>query len=996
MKMMKINSLNNIIEIFAVFSNLTENTKHQLVSDLFEVYLRSHFSSETTEYHLKSLTQRVLFYSEQKNQYPKYWKGKALNEIEARCYSLNKLIEGKEKLLILSSLIGFLPFLKSKKDFSQIFKDQIVDLDEVVKHIATWFNINNEDFEKIKAFETEQYYLIPDTQNLVVVSENEQLKIPEVTNLFWTGIKGYIVFYRFERFNTIVLRANVDDSLLLDDKIVQRRRTYFFNTGNSIFSGNFTPIDYNTILKAFIQHEEQKIALVASNIKYKFKNGTTGLHQLSLTLRSGELNAIMGGSGSGKTTLMNILNGNLKPGEGNVTINGIDVYKSKSLLKGLIGYVPQGDSLNGNLTVFDNLYFAAALSLGNDSKEEITRKVNKLLIELKLYDYRNLKVGTELEKIISGGQRKRLNIACELVREPEIIFLDEPTSGLSSSDSLQLMELLKGFAINGKLVIVNIHQPSPNIFKLFNNLLVLDDGGYPVYFGKSNQIMYYFRKALRIVEVTNLTGYSSESIYPSQIFDFIQTKRVNPDGQLSDKRLKAPERWHHYYLKQQTSQPDTLNYDKVIKNSQFNPPSLIKQFWLYLTRDLKAKVSDKMYVLISVLIAPLLAGFMGLLTRNDDFYTGVYKFSENDNIPSFLLMSVIVASFLGLIGSATEIINEKRTLIRESFIELSYNSFLASKLLYVMFLSFIQIYSYVIISNSILEIKGLTFEFVTILWLTSVFFNVAGLLISSVFNNVSTIYLSIPFILIPQILLSGTVVKFDDLNRFFSSEKYVPIIADVMVSRWAYESMAVDLAMKNKYDLLFYKIDDEINDVYYLQNFLIPEYKDLLSSKEPEKLKSLDRIKKNTNQEIYDMICRYKPGNNLKPENFSEFKELQNSLRFFAEIHDSLATKKDSMIESIDRDSLDALELHRNDNLYNLVTNKDEYKNIVQGSNEFIRKMSPIYNSPKSNLGRAHFFSPDKHIMGLTITTHNFNSIVILIYTISILILVRIFKPKMS
>ncbi len=149
---------------------------------------------------------------------------------------------------------------------------------------------------------------------------------------------------------------------------------------------------------------------------------------------TGKLVGIIGGSGVGKSTLLNVLNGNLKPQKGKVLINGynLNYEKEKSELQGVIGYVPQEDLLIEDLTVYQNLFFNAKLCLNQFGKDEIEETVNKILEDLDLQDIKDLKVGNPLKKVISGGQRKRLNIGLELIREPSILFVDEPTSGLSS------------------------------------------------------------------------------------------------------------------------------------------------------------------------------------------------------------------------------------------------------------------------------------------------------------------------------------------------------------------------------------------------------------------------------------------------------------------------------------------------------------------------------------------------------------------------------------
>ena len=201
----------------------------------------------------------------------------------------------------------------------------------------------------------------------------------------------------------------------------------------------------------------EEVEFCGRNINFRFPNSDNGMHDLSFTLRNGELLAIMGGSGTGKTTLLSLLNGTLKPQEGSITINGHDISEPEA--KALIGYVPQDDLLIEELTVYQNLWFTAKLCFEGMNEEQLDKRVMKTLKDLGLDAAKNLKVGSAINKFISGGQRKRLNIALELIREPAVLFLDEPTSGLSSADTEKVINLLKEQTQKGKLIIVNIHQP---------------------------------------------------------------------------------------------------------------------------------------------------------------------------------------------------------------------------------------------------------------------------------------------------------------------------------------------------------------------------------------------------------------------------------------------------------------------------------------------------------------------------------------------------------
>jgi ABC-type multidrug transport system ATPase subunit len=499
----------------------------------------------------------------------------------------------------------------------------------------------------------------------------------------------------------------------------------------------------------------------------------------------------MGGSGVGKSTLLNLLSGQLVPLGGKVTINDYNVNQDRFKLKNVIGFVPQEDLLFEELTVFQNLYYNARLCFGDFSKERILQIVNKTLTDLDLLDIKDLKVGDPIKKFISGGERKRLNIGLELMREPSLLFVDEPTSGLSSTDSWKIIRLLKEQTVKGKLVIVNIHQPSSDVFKMLDKLWILDKGGYPVYAGNPIDGIIYFKKLSKFADASEGECSSCGYVNPEQILDIIEARKIDEHGKYSQERKIKSEEWYDKYKKEIESGIELKSAKKILPRNLFKIPDIDKQFFIFFKRNLLTKLTNTQYMLINLLEVPLLAIILSYFIKYAEGNT--YIFSENKNLPTYLFMSVIVAIFIGLVVSAEEIIKDRKILKRESFLNLSRFSYLNSKILYLFGLSALQTFILVFTGNLILEIKGMTFVFWLILFSTACFANLIGLNISSSLNSVVSIYILIPLILIPQLLLSGVPVRFDDLNKSLTNRIYVPIIGDLMTSRWAYEALAVEL-----------------------------------------------------------------------------------------------------------------------------------------------------------------------------------------------------------
>ena len=774
--------------------------------------------------------------------------------------------------------------------------------------------------------------------------------------------------------------------------------------GSTIRGSTFNPIYYSDIVRSFKEFEhEAKITFSAIDIEYRFRSGQVGLHKMNISEKGGTLVGIMGSSGSGKSTLLNVLNGNEKPKNGQVLINGIDIHTDKKTIEGVIGYVPQDDLLMEELTVFQNLYYAAKLCFNSLSENELNNLVNNTLASLGLSETRDLKVGSVLDKTISGGQRKRLNIGLELLREPSVLFVDEPTSGLASRDSENIMDLLKELSLKGKLIFAVIHQPSSDIFKLFDKLIILDEGGYQIYYGNPVEAIIYFKALFNLVDSEQGTCSTCGNVNPEQIFNIIETQVVNEFGKLTNERKVNPAQWYDIFLKKIDIDHLTQETNKL--KSVLDIPNKFKQLKIFATRDLLSKLVNKQYLLINLLEAPLLAFLLAYIVKYFPFtgesFNTLYRFGDNVNIPAYIFMSIVVALFMGLTVSAEEIIKDRKILQRESFLNLSRGSYLYSKILILFTLSAIQTLSYVVIGNYILEIQGMNLPFWLILFSTSCFANVLGLNISSAFNSAVTIYILIPILLIPQILLSGVVVKFDELNPRISSKDKVPIIGEMMASRWAFEAAMVTQFKENKFEKSFFELDKRISNAEYKNLYYVPA---LLT-----KLNYCNRNYQNSETEISEKVIKNfkllsnEIGNELNEfgsenlsvytklnrEEFNEevYKKTNDFLKILKRVYirryNENIEKKESLIQSLTNSPEKKVlygklkKDHYNKRIEEMVKKKNEVVRIIEYKDRLVQKIYPIFQEPSDVRHyfdfRTTFYAPTKHFASRQIDTLWFN-----------------------
>ncbi|MCK5171010.1 MAG: ATP-binding cassette domain-containing protein, partial [Bacteroidales bacterium] len=426
-------------------------------------------------------------------------------------------------------------------------------------------------------------------------------------HVFRQNLYGKIVIFYIQSIQSFIFRYFGELSLYIEGQKIKSGRPYFLNKGAIIKGPNIDSIYYYDIASNFILTSiENRITFSADNVEFHFRNSKNGIQKFNFSEQSGQMIAIMGGSGVGKSTLLNLLSGKLNPTSGKIKINGHNVHSRSTSLTGLIGFVPQDDLLFEELTVYQNFYYNAKLCFSEFSEHQIIEKVNSVLIDLDLYDARDLQVGNPLNKFISGGQRKRLNIGLELMREPMLLFVDEPTSGLSSMDSEKVMNLLKQQSHKGKLVIANIHQPSSEIFKLFDKLWILDKGGYPIYQGNPIDAIEYFKTITSLVNAAESECACCGTINPEQIFKIVEEKEIDEYGKETRIRKTSAETWYYRYLENIENKIEPKHIDNSLPDSDFKIPNFVRQFKVFVMRNLLSKLTNKQFLLISLLEAPIL------------------------------------------------------------------------------------------------------------------------------------------------------------------------------------------------------------------------------------------------------------------------------------------------------------------------------------------------------------------------------------------------------
>lgn len=917
----------------------------------------------------------------------------------AICRKINKTLSQKQKVVV---LIRIFELLKAE----QLYTEQRMGIIETVSSV---FNISDEELELISNFSRYDEENKLDHEEILCIHPEEagaEERFEISKQIITSSLNGIIYFLKIRSVDLYFMKYSGSSEITLNGLSFNHNSIYLFPPGSTLRLPKGT-IYYSDIVSKYIKDEHVKrIAFKAENISYKFPGNHYGLRNVNISEEFG-LIGIMGASGSGKTTLMNVLSGIEKPFTGTVTINGINVHESSKASKALIGYIAQDDFLFEDLTVYQNLYYSAKLCYKDKSEEEIISRVNKTLTNLGLFEIRNIRVGSPLNKKISGGQRKRLNIALELIREPSVLFVDEPTSGLSSKDSENVMDLLKELSLNMKLIFVVIHQPSSDIFKMFDRLFMLDTGGYPIYYNNPVESLVYFKRITNQINADAGECSLCGNVNPEMLFNIIEAKEVDDFGRFTRNRIKSPTDWHDLF--KSNFKPRAIEEFRDLEEKVLEIPSKIKQFAIYIKRDILSKTSNIQYLLINLLETPLLAFLLTIIIKYSSGENGAYVFSENENIPPYIFMSIVIALFVGLSVSAEEIFRDRKILKREAFLNLSRSSYLMSKVAILFTLSAYQSLVFVLIGNSILEIKGLFLEYWLILFATASFANMLGLNISSSFNSAVTIYILIPLLVIPQMILGGAMFSFDKLNDLIGGDsRKSPVIADMMVSRWAYEALAVTQFKDNPYEKNLFQIEKMESQINYKLAYYIPELESLLQNCEaslPEEshitgasqTDDLEVLK----HELYRENSIVNTGVKLDTASLALPNLNQETINHLYEYIEALKNKyistfsvvnerKNNMIRELEqqlgKDAFVNLQKDNHNEFLSSLTRKENVREKITIENKSLKQIvDPIFQDPDAGQVvslRAHFYAPEKHFFNIKVDTLYFNLGIIWLFTI--------------
>ena len=506
------------------------------------------------------------------------------------------------------------------------------------------------------------------------------------------------------------------------------------------------------------------------------------LHDIDMTILPREFLAVVGGSGAGKSTFMNAMIG-FRPGEGGVFLNGHDFYEEYEHFRAQLGYVPQSDILHTSLTVQKALDYTAKLRLPSDvSTEERSKRIAEVLdtVSMNTETIRNTRISN-----LSGGQRKRVSIAAELLADPQLIFLDEATSGLDPGLEKKMMYTLRRMADEGRTIILITHA-TDNI-RQTDHVAFLSQGRL-VYFGPSQEALDFFDvdDFADIYERIERQGLEWQEIF----------------------HKTTPEFHQRYVLERRKSKPEASRRD--LPKIRFGIREFIQQFAVLTQRAIKVLMSDRFTLVLMLLLFPLTATLQLIIAEANILVgdlsivrdpvqaakTMVESYLPFADLNTFVFVMGLEAVLVGMYVPSNELIKERSVYLRERMVNLKVFPYLSSKVAVFTMFAAIQTFLYLIVLSFGVDLpdQGLYFPGPIELFITLFLTMLAGMGIGFVVSAISrssdmAIYVLV-ILLFFQFFFAGTV--------FDMRDKAAEPLSYLTTTRWALTALGVTIDMEEQ------------------------------------------------------------------------------------------------------------------------------------------------------------------------------------------------------
>ena len=766
-------------------------------------------------------------------------------------------------------------------------------------------------------------------------------------------------FYKTE-FDLILVKS-LDGECEINHEICKTDIVYLFDIQSIIKDYKGRLINYRELNNLFNNSENCSFRLIVNDVDY-IKGKTVILHKTSFAAESGELIAVIGKSGAGKTTLLKRLAGIYK-GKANdvVLVNAENQARVPEA-----GYLEQEPSFLTSLSIVEHLKDRLEyLQIPALNHSEILSNLLELT-ELQSHKDKIPEKGIDKSEL-SGGQKKRLAMALSLAANPELIILDEPLSGLSSDEAKSLVSVLRNISLKSKVVICSVHQPDADIFRTFDKVLVIDDFGYPVFYGKPIEAAEYFaykseRVDKNIVFNNNFT--------PGIILEILNQKSpLNPL-----QRIKNPIEWNIDFINSGNQTAAKINIEKLINNKR--KTNKLKSLSHFLAREISIQKRNIFQTLAMLIIPLFLALLISIICRYS--VADEYAFYHNPNVPVWILMMLLTSFFVGLISTGHEFIQNRKFRICENYVSRKTNLFTLSKIIKALVVSVLQTLIFCAVSLPIIELSWFISDFFIIFLSMNLLGCLSGLLLSSIFNSVSLVYFFAPILIIPQLLLAGAVIPFDNFNKLIKNEKYVPIIASVVPLRLTAEALMIRLYISNPIENANFEKNVVIAESSYYLNYFLPEIESIYLTDSVRAIKMLERESIKNQNILINNTC---------------FRTNIEALKII--FRNNLSKMDEVQYIPVNYDDLINIRLkYSNKYVADLLQNRNISNHFYLKQYEIVRKYKPIYKLPDNSTLRNHMFTPYKRVSSKYVSSNLYNFCIMLILCTSVICVIFLLEDK--
>lgn len=752
-----------------------------------------------------------------------------------------------------------------------------------------------------------------------------------------------------------------------------------------------------------IIEEERNIisSLELRDVTHRFRRTETSLDGISFHISRGEMVCVMGASGSGKSTLLRAIAGQLQPSQGEVLLNGQSLYTSLDSVKRFISYIPQDDAFDEHLTIEENLEFAAAIRSPHLSSRDRARRIEGKLVELGLSERRDSVVGSAVKKRLSGGERKRLNIGLDMISSADVFLFDEPTSGLSSKDSEHVIEIIRSMSHN-KIVLVTIHQPTSKLFQMFSKAMLLDKGGKLVFFGTPHDMLEYFAQAEHEQHFgTELGGCPAcGTTRPEFIFDVLETPlrdlsgdiiyEENSQGQFVPARRFSPDYWRDKYETFRLLQ-DTKHVT-LRKSIQQAPAPLPRegpgipatrerepirwrdewtQFRALWHRAFISKLRNKWNLILTLLIPPALAALVGSALHYAENPKVEYDFASAFHIPTYVFIALLVALFLALMNSFEDIIRDRVILHRERNLDVRLPYYVLAKFGTLALFSAVQCALFTLVGNQILEIRGMFWPYFLFMTVTAISGISLGLVISSIAGGSNTAALVVPLVLIPQLIFGGALIKYEEMNR--------DLDVRYTFSRWFHTHPELDSELR----------DDSALTVPLISKFVATHYSYEAAIVAQAKLNPLSIRQDRLQQQIDKLVEK----TDRTEAEATRLEDLKDTLALLSGLESGSVREVEKRLQRVDGiiagKPLDAGGLRSRTSG---VTAERLFTN--QKVTDLVSKAETEQSDYRRQKHVNVFFGPVKRYLGITMSVFTFNSAVLMISSVILLVILYLILKR--